>query len=152
GKAIVLDPTSAAAHTAMGSNLLYIDWDWPAAHAEFKKALELNPNDAETHMVYGRFLGLMGDFEGAIREATRAVESDPLSNIARLSLCGAYADSNQLDHAVDECNRAIQLQPDSENAYIYLSQILARQKKYDESSLATVQALRLEGRDKMAER
>ena len=150
-RAILLDPTAAASHTATGSNLLYIDWNWPAAHAEFKQALRLNPNDAESHMEYGRFLRLMGDFEGAIREATRAVELDPLSNIARLSLCAAYADSNQLERAVDECNRSIQLQPDSENAYIFLSQLFARQQKYDESSLATVKALRIEGKDKMAQ-
>jgi DNA-binding winged helix-turn-helix (wHTH) protein/lipopolysaccharide biosynthesis regulator YciM len=151
-RAVQLDPNSADAHTALGSNHLYIDWNWPAAHAEFERALRLNPSDAEAHIEYGRFLRLMGDFQGAIREGRRSVELDPLSNIARLSLCAAYAYANDLEHAVDECSRSVQLQPDSEAAYILLSQVFARQRDYDKSSSATVKALRLEGKDRLAER
>jgi len=151
-KAMLLDPNSADAHTALASNLLTIDWDWKAAHAEFKRALQLNPNDAEAHIWYGVFLRYMGDFPAAIREGKRSEELDPFSNVARLALCSTYGYANQLDRAVDECNRSIQLQPDSESSYIYLSQIFARQHKFDDSARATVKALRLEGASALADR
>lgn len=149
-KAVLLDPNSSEAHTALGSNFLNIDWNWPAAHAEFNRALQLNPNNAEAHLEYGVFLRYMGDFDGAIREGKRSEELDPLSNIARLTLCSTYAYANKLEQAVDECNRSIQLQPDSEPAYIFLSQIFARQHKFQDSALVTVKALRLEGSGMLA--
>jgi DNA-binding winged helix-turn-helix (wHTH) protein/Tfp pilus assembly protein PilF len=151
-KAALLDPNSADAHIALGSNLLTIDWNWPAAHAEFKRALQLNPDHAEAHRAYGTFLRYMGDFDGAIREGKRSEELDPLSNIARLSLCSTYASANKLDQAVDECNRAIKLQPESEGAYVLLSQIFARQHKYDQSAAVTLKALRLEKANVLADR
>ena len=144
-KAVLLDPKSAEAHAALGNNLFIIDWNWRAAHAEFERALQLNPGHAETHMAYGRFLQSMGDFDDAIREGKRAEELDPLSNLARVRLCSTYASANKLDQAVEECNRSIQLQPNSEIAYILLSQIYGRQQKFDESTAATVKALRIEG-------
>ncbi|MFL6300684.1 MAG: tetratricopeptide repeat protein [Terriglobales bacterium] len=150
-KAVLLDPNLADAHTALGSNLFVIDWNWSAAHAEFKRALQLNSNDAAAHIEYGKFLRSMGDFEGAIREGKQSEELDPLSNIARLQLCATYSSANQLDKAVDECNRSIRLQPQSEAAYILLSQICARQRNYDDSAGATVKALRLEGATTLAD-
>jgi TolB-like protein/DNA-binding winged helix-turn-helix (wHTH) protein/Tfp pilus assembly protein PilF len=151
-KAVLLDPNSVDAHTALGSNFLAIDWSWPAAHAEFDQALQLNPNHAEAHRAYGTFLRYMGDFDGAIREGKRSEELDPLSNIARLALCATYTSASKLDQAVDECNRSIQLQPNSEGAYILLSQIFARQHRYDDSAVVTVKALRLEGANMLADK
>ena len=40
-----LDPKLSDAHLAMGRILGELEWDWPAADAEFKRTLELDPNN-----------------------------------------------------------------------------------------------------------
>ncbi len=43
--ALRLDPKLSDAHLAMGRVLGELEWDWPAADAEFKRTLELDPNN-----------------------------------------------------------------------------------------------------------
>jgi len=43
--ALRLDPKLSDAHLAMGRILGELEWDWPAADAEFKRTLELDPNN-----------------------------------------------------------------------------------------------------------
>jgi hypothetical protein len=45
----------ARAHAVLGSNEMEYDWDFAGGEAEYKKALELDPNDAYgTSMVRNR--------------------------------------------------------------------------------------------------
>ena len=46
-KALALDPQLADAHLAMGRIQRSYDWDWAAADASFRKALDLEPGSAE---------------------------------------------------------------------------------------------------------
>ena len=46
-KALEINPTLAEAHTVMGQIKRH-DWDWAGADANFKRALELNPNSLRT--------------------------------------------------------------------------------------------------------
>src|SRR5256886_15892714 len=43
--ALRLDPKLSDAHLAMGRVLGELEWDWAAADAEFKRTLELDPNN-----------------------------------------------------------------------------------------------------------
>src|SRR5580700_5559099 len=43
-KALELDPELAEAHAALGGILHHADYDWRAAEAEYKRAIELKPN------------------------------------------------------------------------------------------------------------
>ena len=58
-KALALDETLTLGHSVMGSIELYFDWNWTSAEKEFKRALELNPNDYLTHINYARLLVCM---------------------------------------------------------------------------------------------
>ena len=46
-KALALDPQLADAHLAMGWIHISYDWDWAAADASFRKALDLEPGNAQ---------------------------------------------------------------------------------------------------------
>ncbi len=48
------------------------------AESEFKRALELSPDNSEAHLFYARFLSLMGRNDEALAEARRAQQADPL--------------------------------------------------------------------------
>jgi len=58
-KALEIDEGLAEAHAAL-ANILHYNWDWLAAEKEFKRALELNPNDAQTHRWYCQYLASRG--------------------------------------------------------------------------------------------
>src|SRR5207253_4486555 len=67
-KALELDEQLASAHTSVALVDAYYEWNWQAAGAHFQRAVDLNPSDPTAHEEYGRYLGLMGDRDGAVRE------------------------------------------------------------------------------------
>ena len=80
-RAITLDDQLAEAHSALGFVRFRIDWDWPAAEAAFRRALEINPGHASTRHRYALLLASLGRCDDAIAEIRRAHELDPLSLI-----------------------------------------------------------------------
>src|SRR5205823_8836265 len=74
-KALRLDPNLAEAHTALGKVLFFNEIDLAGAMREYKRAVELKPNDADAHHWYGNdALSAFGQFEEAIVEGKRSVE------------------------------------------------------------------------------
>jgi TolB-like protein/DNA-binding winged helix-turn-helix (wHTH) protein/Tfp pilus assembly protein PilF len=76
-KALLLDPTLAQAHLALGNLEFTRFWNWASAEREIKRAIELNPNLADAHARYAEFLDSMGRFDEGMREYLRAQELDP---------------------------------------------------------------------------
>jgi len=76
-KALSLDPTLAEAHYYLALVNQEYDWDFVEAEKEFKRALELNPNAAETRHLYSHLLLCMGRDEESRAEDRRAEEIDP---------------------------------------------------------------------------
>src|SRR5438552_3990554 len=73
-KALRLDSNLAEAHGALGK-VLFSEIDLAGAMREYKRAIELNPNDATAHHWFGNdTLAALGRFEEAISEGKRAIE------------------------------------------------------------------------------
>ena len=77
-KAIELDETLADSYAVLGFITFWYDWNWPAAENEFKRAIELGPNNADAHIFYANLLSNLGRHPEALSEAEKAVELDPL--------------------------------------------------------------------------
>lgn len=88
-KAIEIDDTLAEAHAVLGFIIFWYDWDWNAAENQFKRALEIDPNNGDTHIFYAGLLSNTGRHTEAFAEARRAVELDPL-NLRTASLEAQY--------------------------------------------------------------
>jgi len=58
-RALAIDDTLAEAHASLAFVKLNYDWDWPGVEREFRRALELGPNDARTHHWYSNYLMAM---------------------------------------------------------------------------------------------
>ena len=78
-KAIEIDETLTEAHTALGVTMFWYDWNWNEAENQYKRALELNPNSADTHLYYAHLLSNTGRHADALAEIKRARELDPYS-------------------------------------------------------------------------
>ncbi len=71
-KALEIDASSSEAHTALALIIQNHDWDWQTSEKEFRRAIELNPNDATAHHWYAEHLMWRGRFDEALEQSGRA--------------------------------------------------------------------------------
>src|SRR5215472_5235476 len=84
---------SAEAHLMLGTARMNIR-DFAGARDEFAKAVALNPNLAEAHVLYARALVFTGDSDLSVKEFKAELAVDPFSFDANLQL-GATARQEQ---------------------------------------------------------
>ncbi|MGA8441089.1 MAG: winged helix-turn-helix domain-containing protein [Candidatus Sulfotelmatobacter sp.] len=101
-KASELDPYLGEAHFSRAQTVELYDWNWSEAEKEYRLALELNPNYADAHLEYGRFLQALGRNDEATAQMNYAIELDPL-NFKTMDVVGyvTYA-SGQYDVAIKQ--------------------------------------------------
>jgi TolB-like protein/DNA-binding winged helix-turn-helix (wHTH) protein/Tfp pilus assembly protein PilF len=78
-RALELDPTLPLSHRAKGMVLQNCEADFPAAEAEFNRALALQPDNPLVLMSEAHLAAGMGRFEQAMQFARHATEADPLN-------------------------------------------------------------------------
>ena len=110
-KALEIDNTLAEAHSGLGFIYMNYDWNWNAAEKEFKQALQLNLNSADTHHSYSLFLTFAKRHDEAIAEAKQAQVLDPLSIFINTFLGLVYFYAGQYDRAIEEQQLALTLNP-----------------------------------------
>ena len=76
-KALELDESLAEAHSTLAEISYSFDYEWSKAEAEFKKAIDLNPNSADIRLGYGGFLLSSGRFDDSLIQLRKAQELDP---------------------------------------------------------------------------
>jgi serine/threonine-protein kinase len=76
-KAVALDDRLAETQAALGTVRLYFDWDWAGADAATKRAVELNPNNAEVLKQRQLFLYAASRTEQAIALQQHICELQP---------------------------------------------------------------------------
>jgi tetratricopeptide (TPR) repeat protein len=74
-----------------GVILMDYDWNWRGAGTFISKAIELNPNYAAAHQVYGTLLLRLGRIGDAILELKKAQSIDPLSPAINTWMGEAFA-------------------------------------------------------------
>jgi TolB-like protein/Tfp pilus assembly protein PilF len=77
-KALIIDDSLGVAHSAL-ADVLRDRYDWLGAEAEYRRALELSPGEAETHNQYSQMLLRVAHLDAALEHANRACELDPLA-------------------------------------------------------------------------
>jgi TolB-like protein/Flp pilus assembly protein TadD len=110
-KALALDPDLAQAHSAL-ANVLQQEWDWAGAEAEYKRALELAPNDASTYAGYALWLSCEGRTDEAVTWIRKARELDP-TVITGGSVSWILFQAHRYEDAIREARSALALQPDN---------------------------------------
>jgi eukaryotic-like serine/threonine-protein kinase len=118
-KALAIDGSSADAHTALAGSLWNI-FEFPVAEAEFRRALELNPNLAGAHHWFGLFLSWQARHEEALSHLRRAVELDPLNLQYQCNLGQVLANARQYDAAVEQLKKALEMDPNFSYAHVEL--------------------------------
>jgi tetratricopeptide (TPR) repeat protein len=99
-KALELDESLSEAHTSLALIVENYDWDWQTAEKEYRRAIELNPNNATAHHWYAEYLTWLGRFDEALRESERARQLDPLSLVIAVDNGQIFYYSRQYDAAL----------------------------------------------------
>lgn len=99
--ALVHDSLLAEAHAQMALVRMLQEWDWRGAEQEFRRALELSPNDAQIHHDFAHFLLALGRQRESLDETAKAVELDP-ANPMLISCMGWHS---LFDHKYDQAIR-----------------------------------------------
>jgi tetratricopeptide (TPR) repeat protein len=97
------------------------DFDFVAAEGEFERALELNARYATAHSWFGHLLAALGRHEEAYTECQRAIRLDPLSIPIRCVFGTAHFFARRVDQAVEQFQKALDLDANYSWAYVLLS-------------------------------
>ncbi len=128
-RALQLDPRLAEAYAAIGRIKRSYDWDWAGADASFQKALVLEPQNSVVLLGASSLAASLGRFDDAVALNRRAVEVDPLSVVAHVSL-GVHAYyAGQLDLATDAYQKALAISPDDPEAHYLLGLVYLGRSK-----------------------
>jgi tetratricopeptide (TPR) repeat protein len=123
---------SAEAHLLMGTALIE-NREYPAAVAELRKGLDLNPDLPTLRTVYARALLGAGDHDGAIRELQRALQTNPNDFEANLQLGALLRRDERHRESTAYMRRAVQLRPLDPAARFGLGAALLSQGQLDDA-------------------
>jgi serine/threonine protein kinase/tetratricopeptide (TPR) repeat protein len=129
-KAVELDDSSSEAHVARG-NALAAALNWSEAEREFRRAIELNPNNALAHYFYAfNILTPMKKFDESEEQFRRALALDPLSSITRTNYALTLMDAHKYSEARQEFGTVMDHDPNFGPGLFYLSQFQASQGQW----------------------
>ncbi|HET7840326.1 MAG TPA: winged helix-turn-helix domain-containing protein [Terriglobia bacterium] len=132
-KALALDESLAEAHVSLGYVKMAYEWDFPAAEAEFERAIELNPAYPTAHQWYAFYLTAMGRADDADRENMLAKKLDPLSLSVNSQIAWSYYIARRYGDAVTQSQKLIDLEPNLYTSHLYLGLAYEGQKLYPQA-------------------
>jgi eukaryotic-like serine/threonine-protein kinase len=132
-KALELDDTLPEAHTARAV-VLANEGKWNDTEKEFRRAIELNPNDATAHYFYA-FIFLMPQnrIEESLEEFRKALSLDPLSGIVNVNYGLTLMVAHRTPEAIAQMQKVLERDPAFAPANYYLSQVYASTGRYAEA-------------------
>jgi serine/threonine protein kinase/tetratricopeptide (TPR) repeat protein len=144
-KALELDESNAEAHVVLAIESQWYEWDWAGAEREFKRAIELNPDNADARGYYSWFLPIMGRGDEAVAEAKRGLQTDPLSTGLNGNLGSVFVFTHQWDKAIEQLRTSIDLDPNYWFDHYFLGRAYEQKRRFPEAIAAFKQGISLGG-------
>ena len=107
----LLDTTYSEIYHALGGLMTWSKWDWKAGEAAFRKAVELNPKNADAHSTFSHLLGILRRPDEALKHIEIALELDPLNPKILSFYGGVLGDAGRYDDAIKAYQKALDLNP-----------------------------------------
>ncbi len=142
-RALALDSSQAEAYTALGLAGVH-EWNFQAAEAAYRKALELDPRNPTAHQWYGELLYHTGRLDSSLVQIRYAKELDPLAPIIPAALAYALTLAGRYPEAESELRRGIQVAPTLGLHHSMLANALVAQGKYPDGTKEAETAMRLD--------
>ena len=112
-KALELNENLAEAHATLAMMRLVNDWDWAFADTEFRRAMELNPNDPHVLLLHSLYMLSLGRLDESLAEAKKIRELDPASPIGHMISVLPLLAAHKYDDAIRSCQLSLEMIPDN---------------------------------------
>jgi len=126
-KALGLSSRLGEAHTVLAAVKVDLDWDWTGAEEEFRRAVELDPNDSTAHHWFALHLARLHRYAEAETEIQRALELDPVSVIVQTDAAEVAYEARNQREAEARLRRALELDGNFPEAHLVLGKIYEEQ-------------------------
>ena len=123
---------------------LYNQGKYDEAIQAYDRAIEIDPEDAETWGNKGDALYNQGKYDEAILALDRVIELDPEYSMAWNNKGYAFVLQGKYEEAIQALDKAIELDPNNANAWDSKGEALRRQGKYEEAIQALNKAIELD--------
>jgi tetratricopeptide (TPR) repeat protein len=141
-RSIEIDPTLAEGHTFLAFSFAVYDWNWAEAEREFKRAIELDPNNSPARFRYGQiYLAPLGRSDEAVTEVKTALEIEPLDLNMGGNLAWVYQSARQYDRALEQGRKTYELEPSFITARWNFSQAYIVNGMYAEATALSEKSL-----------
>jgi TolB-like protein/Tfp pilus assembly protein PilF len=144
-KALALAPDLGEAHAARANLLLEHDWNWAESEREFRRAIELNPNDADAHHQYSHLLVALGRVAEAREQAELMLKLDPLAPAGPNHMEWLDYETGKFDQAEVDFRKTVALDPAYVAGYVQLADLWAVTHRWAKFRQAFEQARKLGG-------
>jgi tetratricopeptide (TPR) repeat protein len=104
-----------------------------AAISEWKKAVELNPEETKAYFNLALALDKQGKLDEAIPQYQKAADIDPENDSACANLAVDLAQTGKLDRAIDSLTKCLAINPESAKAQNNLGALLIEKGRVDEA-------------------
>jgi TolB-like protein/Flp pilus assembly protein TadD len=146
-RAVAANPDVAEAQHALGHVNWMFEWDWPAAEAAFRRAIELDPSYSLVHLILAHLLSQEGRHAEAEPFMRRARELDPLSPLSYALSSQVAFQARDYASALQYANRAITLDQEFWIGHQMRGQALEQLDNDDLALKALATAARLSGQN-----
>jgi TolB-like protein/Tfp pilus assembly protein PilF len=136
-KGLAIDPDLGELHYVLAA-LKSVDWDWQAAEREYQRALQLNPNSAQSRRYHAQLLLVLGRPEEAIAEMKKTLELDPLGVETNKAVASTFFSTGRYDDAIAQALRTLELDPQFGPGHQLLADLYAY-KRNDAKAIASQQ-------------
>ena len=146
-RALELNEDLAEAHATLARVRAWFEWDWEGAEGEFRRAIELNPSDAEVREWFALFLASIGKSEEAIHQSAQAVTLNPRSVLARFFQMSTLAYAGRIVEARTMAEAAVEKDPLEPVFYWWIAVCRSSEGEFERAIPALLTQIGLMGGD-----
>ena len=144
--ALEVDPYLGDAHVSLGIVKAIYEWDYPAAEASMKRALELNPSCTQGHHLYAAILANLQRNDEALAQIHAGLRSDPLSLPVNNFVGMVHFTARHYDLAIAASRKTLEMAPNFGLAHSVLGASLEAKGLPSQAAEEYLTALELEKR------
>ncbi len=143
-KASKLDPNSTFVLYVSALASVWTEYNWEKGETQFLNVLEVNPNDALSHVYYAHLLASLKRDEEAREQAYLAMDLDPMNPMVLSLSSMALAFTGSHEKAIEVGEQALSLAPGNGAALSGLYVAYSLKEDYDKSLEAWTSSLSIE--------
>jgi tetratricopeptide (TPR) repeat protein len=131
--ALRLAPDLPEGHIELGYGFENHDWNWAAADASYRRALELAPGDANALRAAAGLARILGQADKALELIRNAIALDPLSASTHRQAAMIHLLGEQLDEAATSFQLALDINPKGGLHHAFVAIVRLLQGRVDEA-------------------